>query len=1237
MRAPTQEVLEYCITRVIDRTSNAVMSKAACMVCARLLFVREMNERRPSDLPNKHLLAPTHPHPAQSLLDGMLLHQPALGRGKTYVCVQCETKLNGAQRPSLSLANNMWIGDVPFALSVLTLPERLLIGLYFPAAYIVKLFPKTKNNVKWDKDTMNKGLRGNVSTYRLNTAEIAEMIQGNTMPRPVSILSAVVSVTFVGAKNVPLMVLPDTFIVRRGRVGDALHWLKTHNPLFANIDISEARLQELPEGGVPDEIARNAHYNEDESVIDQEHAGYVPADIAEEYGDFFGDDAIQGAETNPSEPRAASEEGTAVDEGTDPIMTRLPDEAEERAEAEHTQREEDGDLDASGEGDWAEFDPAVVPLQAHGSIDVAADSLTDAELFESAALNIMGSAKRDYLIRRGSTFVNEYPRTDADGRRTDGGPNDANHTLGAYPTLWPYGVGGIEVDRVDAVSYAAHVKWCLQYDDKRFRKHMHFMFQAFSTMQRRQVSGSASLQIKRSAYIANEAAFARLRPEDFAQASEEEQRGQAISNPVVRALRKQITTVRSKVMGTDESRIAIRSQVWGMSLRFNPPTIWATLNLSDTGDPIAQVLAGKSIDLDKFIATAGPNSEERRRTIAADPFAAAEYFHETVRVILEEAFGIVVNPRGAIDRRPGIVGTVNGYIGTGAPTADTMRTALQSDRFQEKMRRYISSTIRAHVKGTTGKDVLNIPVEPNIAYSRPEDPRLPNYNERADAAERRIARAVQVHSCTAFTCLKLKKGVYACKRRAPWRTAMEDWVTETGEWGPKRLYSRINAWNPTLMQLTRCNQDMKIVTNGTDTKDITFYITLYIAKRQIQAANASALFAKNAAMRDKLDARQQTNAELNKRLLQQCANTLSRQHEFSAPEVVSYLMGWGDRFISHSYVRVYWDQMTLALRNEFPDLLPGNVCYQPTSTMEAGVSNSDGSNSTVTLTNQEGRVELKDQLKEYIDRGHELEDMSLYDYFSQTYDGKDIPRDEENSLDDARPRRGGRPRSDRVAYLSSSNRARCRVIRGPRQEVNIHFIGRWFPRSNDPNREYYCAQMLLLLRPWRRLGDLKTGFLTFDDAFDTFSRGADDRVHRLIANIQYFYQCSDRATRRDEEETVVDDEGTGDSRRSAEGMDEADDIPQPTNEDIRRALSGPLRGEGTHSRKRSDRNRQVAQHLRRSIRPKRSATATSFKGNEGGYSQIYRMGQQNQSMDAIYRLRSAERNGADPRRHRERV
>nr|GAT42295.1 predicted protein [Mycena chlorophos] len=1146
-------VVRDCIARCIDRTGNDAMRKEVCMCCARRLFLDQLEEFPPELIPNKHLLKPTHPHPAHQLWEGLLLHRPAIRHGRpSFLCSQCSARLRLHERPQLSLANNMWVGPVPFALSILTLPKRLLIALYFPAAYVVKLFPKTAGGKKWNKERINSGMRGNVSTYRLNTSDIADMVTGHLMPRPVEILAAVISVAFVGAKNVPLRLLPEAFDVRRHRVADALAWLKINNPLYADVVISQDRLGQLPEGGVPEEILQNVRYSEEESILNKEHAGYVPVDL----GDEDSDADVPAAEEADDEENIDGEE-RAMDVDNEQTALHRVDKEEEAVE---------------------EHEAAAFPLQAHGSIDIAGDGIPDEEIFASAARNLFSSRKEEYGVQPSSGFVSEYAR-ESRGQRMTGGPDaphpdGPNHLLGAFPVLFPYGLGGLEVDRQEAVPYETHVRWCLQYDDGRFRQDLHFVFQVFGVESKRSVAASACMQVKRSTYIANEAAFRRLKVHDFVLASKEEANKQTISNPVIRSLRKQLTAVRARVMGTDESRIGIRAQVWGMILRFNPPTLWMTINLSDTNDPIAQVLAGQEIDLNNFLATSGPDSDARSRIIANDPYAAAEFFHLVIRILLEELFGITINIRGSITRKPGIVGTVNGYIGTveaqargtlhlhmlmwlrGAPVAAVMKTALQSAQFREKIKSFIGQNIRAHIPGTNATTLTALPLGRNIAYSRPEDPRQPDYNSRAAAAEARIARAVQVHDCKPFTCLKMRKGRLVCKRRAPWRTAEDDWVTEDGDWGPKRLYSFINGWNPPLMQVTRCNQDMKLITNGAETKDITFYITLYIAKRQIQAANTSALLAKSTAFQERYQCRTADTLRLNKRLLQRCTNTLSRQHEFSAPEVVSYLMGWGDRFISHTYVKIYWDPVTAQLRRTFPNLQ--QVEHWP------------GMESIMTLPEHRAEqvripVDEKRRYEQNIPGQHggeALESMSFYEYFSKTYDGKFISRSSSSTAAPEPRRFGGRPLSQRVPYRASAKRKRCRVVRAPNQEVNLHFIGRWFLRNEDGTREYYCAQMLLLFTPWRELSELPRSHSTFESAFNTFLRGASAEQKRIIQNIHYFYECSDHAGRRREEEEQA-------AQRAASAADSAGEdrgvttavantmaaaaMQEPTEADIERA------------------------------------------------------------------------------------
>lgn len=131
----------------------------------------------------------------------------------------------------------------------------------------------------------------------------------------------------------------------------------------------------------------------------------------------------------------------------------------------------------------------MLPLSHLGVVDVDGLEVTDSELMAHALSNCAQFLREeDYMIRRGSAFVNEYARVDSlTGQRNDGGPGDPNHLLGTFPTLFPFGMGGFEVDRRINVPYETHVRWALRYEDRRFRKDPHFPFQVFGVCQKRQV------------------------------------------------------------------------------------------------------------------------------------------------------------------------------------------------------------------------------------------------------------------------------------------------------------------------------------------------------------------------------------------------------------------------------------------------------------------------------------------------------------------------------------------------------------------------------------------------------------------------------------------------------------------------------------------------------------------------------------------------------------------------------
>ncbi|KAJ3565753.1 hypothetical protein NP233_g7437 [Leucocoprinus birnbaumii] len=669
-------------------------------------------------------------------------------------------------------------------------------------------------------------------------------------------------------------------------------------------------------------------------------------------------------------------------------------------------------------------------------------------------------------------------------------------------------MGGFEVDREIDVPYESHIRWALLYADRRFRLDLRFVFQVFGVTQKRAICRAATIHIGQPTFQRYRNAIMSLTESDFLQASQEEMRGSSLSNSTMRELRKELSTVRVQIVGTDESRVAIRRKIWGATVVNGPPSIWLTINPSDTHDPIVQVMVGEDIDLDRFDRTAGPSSSERARNVAKDPFAAAKFFHWVILALLEDVFGIK-GAKGAshVRRRPGLLGTIQSYVGTveaqcrgtlhfhsilwlkGAPSAGEISFLLQSDWFRERVRQFIDAHIHGDVDDLDAVAFHNLPQQNDVSYSRPLDPDDPDFEEKYKERERILARSVQYHQCTTSTCLQNIGGRLQCKRRAPFEVSSRAWIASDGRWGPKRHSAYLNNFNRWLLQLCRANHDIKLITNGEETRNIGWYITNYAAKKQKGSGNASALLAKRFAFHQAQEYMNTDTYQIHKRLIERCANTLSREQEFSVPEVISYLMGWGDRYISHHYAKIYWDAARDALTRAYPRLKPG---YDPQD--REGVH---------TIQMQDGVIKVNDQLGDYMARGDELEDYSFFDYVVETYDGRWIA-DEDN------PTRRGRRPNVRVHYRGDERSGRCRVLRSEGHETLPEFIGKWLPRSNnEDDMELYSASMLLLFKPWREWQDIPNGCPTFEDEFAFFLSLAPIKVHRMLENIQYYYDSMD--------------------------------------------------------------------------------------------------------------------------------
>ncbi|RDX42771.1 hypothetical protein OH76DRAFT_1362182 [Lentinus brumalis] len=749
------------------------------------------------------------------------------------------------------------------------------------------LEPRGTPGYRPPSDTLQRGMRGTVSTYELDTQGVSDMIDGALMPRLPSVLATVISVTFVGVGPLPKQWLRTTFRVRRPVVHAALQHLRQAHRHYRNITISEARLAALPEDDVPEELLGVVRQCSDAFVPVQESAGYV--------ADDDDDDVL----ADPSH-----------DEGPDVVP--------------------------------------LIPMHVSGSVDTDLSRMSANEMMLWGLQNLWKTTgEGGYSVRHGHDPVSDFrnpastPAGSSQAPQAEAAPPPSNYYEKAFPCLFPYGRGGLEGDQLVRVDFREHVQWALRYHDRRFRTHETFPFVVFGIQQRRQALGSAKVQIRRKAFEQEVRVLSSITTATLERATQQEAAKQAVTDPAILLLKRLVHGAAGRVHGTDAARYRIRGQIWSTCLVHGPPSLWITINPTDIHDPIAQVFAGHEIDLDRFVATVGPKSEERAAAIAQDPFAAAKFFHFMIDTILQTLFRISVSPF-VVKGDMGVLGKASAYIGSvesqgrgslhlhmlvwlqDTPTSEQLHELLRTEQFRARVVAYIRANIRAYLPGLeTAQSVKAIPKEKEIAYNRPPDPASPTFAADCRDFELRLARVNQVHTCKVKRCLRFDRtGRLVCKRRAPFEHVEDDYVDPDGRWGQKRLYRYMNGWIPAVLVNARCNNDGKLLTNGADTKNITFYVSSYAGKKQGRNYNVSAVLADGFAYDEahKKPEYMHDIREQHRLLLFRLMNSINREQELAGPMVVSYLMGWSDVKTSHTYAALYWSSFMAALYRAHPAL-----------------------------------------------------------------------------------------------------------------------------------------------------------------------------------------------------------------------------------------------------------------------------------------------------------------------------
>ena len=345
--------------------------------------------------------------------DFIHLHRPSLDscgyNGNSWVfCSLCYDSVRRNSVPKFSsknLVNVTTCQNYPSVLEDLTTVEECLIAKCHPVGTILKLRPSGRSS-----PVNYNALRGHMIVIPQDPGPLLQIL-----PSPELRLDNIIKVFWLGKSPPTNRNLKPFLSVRKDKVLMALHYLVQHNHLYHDLTINNTMIEDWPEEFIPPEIADNITFLENPDHRERE--GYT---VSLQNGNYENDlDAAQDEafQTSDQDPLITGSVYTDVNgERVDPNL-RLIDALLEVVTSEPSHVDETAP--ASDE-------------PVHTQRDLPTIS---------------------YAIRGQATLVSAW--------------EDPYYFTGAFPTLFPNGLGGHQEKRPVPVSLEAFAKWALNHHSRR--------------------------------------------------------------------------------------------------------------------------------------------------------------------------------------------------------------------------------------------------------------------------------------------------------------------------------------------------------------------------------------------------------------------------------------------------------------------------------------------------------------------------------------------------------------------------------------------------------------------------------------------------------------------------------------------------------------------------------------------------------------------------------------------------
>ncbi|KAE8219159.1 hypothetical protein CF319_g7097 [Tilletia indica] len=824
-------------------------------------------------------------------------------------------------------------------------------------------------------------------------------------------------------------------------------------------------------------------------------------------------------------------------------------------EAETTGLEAHPALSAAADIEAAEGRPF---LEHHGLVDVNGISVPADSRLASGLANATGLALPDLLIRHGSEFIPDYD----------------NPALfpGMFPTLFPWGTGGFEQQRIVSLSFKRQAAYLLDIADPAFRRHWSYVFVVANIRHRRLIHLGSRLACKARDFDEVAQELQQIDLETIRNVATHLSNGGSMrtASPqelMVQLLLKKCELISVRVPGSKAAMNLARAEIRSYIGEHGIFQLFLTLNPSPLHSPVFQVFFGDTGVNLNIPVPMDISSHERSLRVADDPVAASDYFHFHVHAVFKYLFdwdfkAKQSTPKGGLlgqlaafymVKEHTMRGQLHGHILIwlqGGLNPKQLRQKLREDvSFQERYLQFLDSTIQHHLpdEATVSSPGSNSDATRKPRQERPPDPASEHFAQTFLTDHRLLGEEVQRHKCTS-TCFK--GGRTSCRFFFPHDLCPNThFEAVTNSVMLKIQDPTINWHNPALLVATRHNHDLKSVQSGKSGVAAASYITSYTTKSDETPLN-------QVSMIQTVFERMATYAEetpATKALLTKCGMQFGRERQLHAQQAATYIRDLGDTWQSHSTIPMLSGRLQLSVASMYGPIRERDQPRTDTTEQSPSAAAEDqtGEQSAVGATDDSAAEQLDyleddesflplsasgiaHQVDDYLHRGDSLAHVSFFD-FVKFFKIVNLPKrlnKNHHKMRDTHP--NAKEKCHRYTPQNALGLPRA--------------IFSSFPRSNGTpgHGERYCAAMLSHFVPFSALKPLKKQNETYEEVFSaaSFSPQAIDTMDNWAA----LTECedardADQLLRRKREATRAaqhDDAGERLGGSAEDGLDSAD-------------------------------------------------------------------------------------------------